>query len=282
MLQHEVMVVDEWHVSGPQELVTVSVCIQIAINKMHLCLLSVAYAYPYHNPTTTMGHSIHVIVISKPLAHTTPHMLSAICPVQWKLGFIREEKMSICSLKPVTATNFRQFKTLVRTTSTQMSFPETVSNSLYRNSLVVQTSCCISCPGGCSQNNLAGEEAGWGGPGLVWSHMVCGCEAGWMYCQNLGNDIGDLWQWNEHSVHRQQLWWTFLQSACQLHTPSKLVTSVALCYVIKLHILEWPFIVTSPRHTCVLIIPFNQLPDMPHLLGGWIILAKEKCTLTQI
>jgi hypothetical protein len=27
----------------------------------------------------------------------------------------------------------------------------------------------------------------------------------------------------------QLLWWTFLKSACQLHAPSKLETSVALC-----------------------------------------------------
>ena len=36
MLQHEVMVVDEWHNNGPQDLVTVSLCIHNAINKMHL------------------------------------------------------------------------------------------------------------------------------------------------------------------------------------------------------------------------------------------------------
>ncbi len=70
--------------------------------------------------------------------------------------------------------------------------------------------------------------------------------------------------------------------ACQLHAPSKLARSVALRCVIKLHILEWSFIVTSPRHTCVLIIPFNQRSDMPHLSGGCIILAKEKCTLIRI
>ncbi len=40
MLQHEVMVVDEWHNNGPQDLVTVSLCIQNAINKIHLCSLS--------------------------------------------------------------------------------------------------------------------------------------------------------------------------------------------------------------------------------------------------
>ncbi len=73
MLQHEVMVVDEWHNNGPQDLVTVSLCIQNAINNMHLCSLSIAYACPYHNPTATMGHSIHNIDISKPLTHTMPY-----------------------------------------------------------------------------------------------------------------------------------------------------------------------------------------------------------------
>ncbi len=79
MLQHEVMVVDEWQNNGPQGLLTVSLCIQNAIN---LCSLSITYACPYHNPTTTMGHSIHNINISTPCTHTTPYMLSAICPVQ--------------------------------------------------------------------------------------------------------------------------------------------------------------------------------------------------------
>ncbi len=46
MLQHELMVVDEWHNNGPQDLVTVSLCIQNAINKMHLCSLSITYACP--------------------------------------------------------------------------------------------------------------------------------------------------------------------------------------------------------------------------------------------
>ena len=36
--------------------VTVFLCIQIAIDKMKLCSLSVAYACPYHNPTAPMGH----------------------------------------------------------------------------------------------------------------------------------------------------------------------------------------------------------------------------------
>jgi len=54
-------------------------------------------------------------------------------------------------------------------------------------------------------------------------------------------------------------------SANQLHAPSKLAASVALCCVIKLHILECPFIVASLRHTCAIIMLSNQHLDMPHL-----------------
>ncbi len=159
-------------------------CIQNAINKMHLCSLSITYACPYHNPTTTMGHSIHNVDISKPLTHTRPYTLSAICPVQWKPGFICEENtspkcqtpsnVSNCPLKTVTATNCCQVETPMRTTSMQMSFPET-------NRLLQQLS------GWLVSDDLGGEDAGCGGPGLVWLHVVCGCEAGWMYCQILWN-----------------------------------------------------------------------------------------------
>ncbi len=126
MLQHEVIVVDEWHNNGPQYLVPVSLCIQNAINKMHLCSLSITYACPYHNPTATMGHSNHNLDIRKPLTHTTPYTLSAICPVQWKPGFIREENtspkcqtlnVSICPLKSVTMMNCSQVETPMRMTS---------------------------------------------------------------------------------------------------------------------------------------------------------------------
>jgi hypothetical protein len=39
-----VMAADEWHDNGPQDLITVSLCIQIAIEKMQLCSLSLTYA----------------------------------------------------------------------------------------------------------------------------------------------------------------------------------------------------------------------------------------------
>jgi hypothetical protein len=82
MLKHEVMADDERHDTGLRDLGTVSLCIQIAIDKMQLRSLSVAYACPYHNRTATMGHSVHNVDIGKPLAHSTPYTLSDICPLQ--------------------------------------------------------------------------------------------------------------------------------------------------------------------------------------------------------
>ncbi len=76
----------------------------------------------------------------------------------------------------------------------QMSFPEMVSDSLWINYLVLQTDCSSSCPGVWSQTILEvkmldAEVLGW-----CDLHVVCGCEAGWMYYQILRNAFGDgLW-----------------------------------------------------------------------------------------
>jgi hypothetical protein len=46
MLKQKVMTADEWHDNGPQDLIMVSLCIQIAIDTMQLSSLSLAYARP--------------------------------------------------------------------------------------------------------------------------------------------------------------------------------------------------------------------------------------------
>jgi hypothetical protein len=48
ILKHEVMAADEWLDNGPQDLVMVSLYIQIALNKMWSSL-SVAYACPFQS-----------------------------------------------------------------------------------------------------------------------------------------------------------------------------------------------------------------------------------------
>ncbi len=148
-----------------------------------------------------MGCSIHNVDISKPLFHTTPYTLSAICPVQGKPGFIREENtspecqtpsnVSICLLKWVTMMNCSQVETPMRTDEHADELPW---DGLCRNSLVMQTYCCSSCPGCLSQMILEVKMLDVEVPGLVWLHVVCSCEAGWMYCQILWNAFGDgLW-----------------------------------------------------------------------------------------
>ena len=71
MLKHEAMAAYEWHDNGPQDLIAVSLCIQINIDKIQLCSLSIAYACPYPNPIATMGNSVNNVDISKQLANTT-------------------------------------------------------------------------------------------------------------------------------------------------------------------------------------------------------------------
>lgn len=49
ILQHEVMVLYEWH-NWPQDLIIIALYIQNATNEMHLCSLSITYTFPYCNP----------------------------------------------------------------------------------------------------------------------------------------------------------------------------------------------------------------------------------------
>ncbi len=177
----------------------------LTISPRYLCAfkmssMSITYACTYHNPTVTMGHLIHNVDIRKPLTHTTPYTLSAICPVQWKPGFIREENtspkgqipsnVSICPLESVMTTNCSQVETPMRMTS----FPETVYDSLCRNYFGYANRLLQQLSGWLVSDDLGGEDAGCGGPELVWLHVVCGCEVGWMYCQILWSAFGDgLW-----------------------------------------------------------------------------------------
>ncbi len=203
MLQHEVMIVDEWHNNGPQYLVTVSLWIQNAINKMHLCSLSITYTCPYHNPTATMGHSNHNVDISKPLTHTTP------CTVQWKLGFIHDENTSpkcqmpsnvrICPLKSVTMTNCSQVETHDEHAD---ELPGDGFWKFVQKFFVSANQLLQQLSGWLVSDDLGGEDAGCGGPGgwcgYTWSVVVrpvwctakfCETPLEASYCREIKNSL---------------------------------------------------------------------------------------------
>ncbi len=145
MLQHEVMVMDDWHNNGPQDLITVSL--------------------PAHTPAHTITPLPPWAIRSTTLTSACPHNgIHTVChlPCTVKTG-IRTPLQSV-----VTTTNCSQVETPMRTMSIQMRFPETVSDSLCRISLVMLTDCCSSCPGGWSQMIL--EVLGW--CGYTWSAVV--------------------------------------------------------------------------------------------------------------
>ncbi len=174
--------------SGPRH----GISVQNAFKKMHLCSLSITYASPYHNPTATMGHSIHNVTSanrSPTRGHTrflpsalysenrdssvkrTP-LQSARCHRMW--AFAHSSR-----LRRRTAVRLRPGRRACKWASLRRF----LTVCAVRNSLVMQTDCCSSCPGGWSQTILEVKM-------LVWLHVVCGCGQ----LDVLPNSLKRLWR----------------------------------------------------------------------------------------
>lgn len=77
---------------------------------MHLCLLSITYVFPYHNPTTAMGH--YIPNIDKPRTYTKPYTLSAFAlySEHWEQNACpKEQTLSYVSICPLQRTAGRMY-----------------------------------------------------------------------------------------------------------------------------------------------------------------------------
>ncbi len=162
---------------------------------MQLCSLSITYACPYHNPTATMGHSIHNVQQQQ-----TAHPHDAIYAV-WHLPCYsanRDSSMKRTPLKVPGAIKFEHLPTQVglRWRTAVRSRPRWGWRAWRWASLRLFLTVCAEILWLCKPIVAAvvrvavvrrswGEDARCGGPGLVWLHVVCGYETSWMFCQIL-------------------------------------------------------------------------------------------------
>lgn len=217
-----------------------------------------------------MGHLIHSTDIRKLFIHTSPTTPSAICPKQCK----RDSPMRRTPLE--TEPNIIQCDHL----PSQISYDSELDSGQDLNEDDEHADelhpLFKHLYGWLVSDDLGRDHAGCGGPWLVWIDMVCGCEAVWTCCQILS--FGDsLWWSNEHSAHKQQLWWKFLLPASQLHTPKTYnILGIVLRNTTE-HFREAFTCGKSEAHLC------NNHTVIWHTCeGGWVISTEEKCSGSQI
>ncbi len=149
---------------------------------MHPCSLSITYTCPNHKPTSTMGHSIHNVDISKPLIHAVCHLA---CTVKNRIHSWRQHLSKVpdaieCEHLPTQVNYDNELQSGLDPDEDDEHADELPWDGFwqfvqkffsYTNRLLQQLS------GWLVSDDLGGEDAGCGGPGLVWLHLVCGCEA---------------------------------------------------------------------------------------------------------
>lgn len=146
--------------------------------------------------------------LAKPLTHSTPYKPCAICLAQRNLDCIPEDTSPTCqtpsngSICPLKLAHGSQLA--AQRSSVQSSFPQTVSDSLCRTSLVVQTNGRSSCWAILGVKMLDKEVLGW--RGSTWSAVeradgstgnvsfgdVTGISSGWHSCPSVSFIVGNL------------------------------------------------------------------------------------------
>lgn len=143
-------------------------------SRFSLCMLSITYSH--HNPTTT------------PARRSPTHTLSNSCesrvrPRRERLsnlpGAIECERLSPLSC---SGDGLRSGGDPGEHAN---ELPDALSDSLGRNSLLLQKRFVAAAVRAAAPDRRGGERAGCGAPGLLWLHRVCGCEDGWMCRQVL-------------------------------------------------------------------------------------------------
>ena len=163
-----------------------------------------------------MGHSVHNVDISKALAHRTSYILSVICLVQLKLGFILEEHTSTACRCAFAHWRLLQCLTAVR------------SRPWWGRRARIWASLRFCLCNSLCRNHPAGEEAGCGGPvvthGLrLWGRLDIlpnSLKCRWRTAY--GREINIQFSGNSSGGHS-------CSKAYKLHTAWKLETYVALC-----------------------------------------------------
>lgn len=137
-------------------------------------------------------------------------------------------------------------RTLVKVT---MNFPETVSDRLCRNYLIVLTKYCISCLGGCWRSQM------WRS-GLAWLQLRSGWSWGWL--DALPNSLKRHWR---RLIVIKWIFSLWAKALVDIDAASVQTSRYLNTCGINLHVRVAP--------ACA-AVAFNQHLDVLHLPGGWI------------
>ncbi len=170
---------------------------------MHMCSLFITYACPYYNPVVQWATRSTTLTS----ANRSPTWRHTRCLPSALYSENRDSSVKRTPLQSARRIECEHLPTQVSYDNELQSGRDPVEDDEHVDGLpwdgfwqFVQKLFCYAnrllqqLSGWLVSDDLGGEDAGCGGPGLVWLHVVCGCEAGWRYCQILWNAFGDgLW-----------------------------------------------------------------------------------------